>query len=118
MGSIWHRGVDNTLKLWRVSDGQQVRVYDEEMGTGVWTLAYSPDGTRFAYGRMDATVVMARNPFTGDADSNGCTDDADLLLVLFAFGQSGSGLSGDVNGDGTVDDADLLLVLFYFGSGC
>jgi hypothetical protein len=34
----------------------------------------------------------------GDVDGNGCVDDADLLAVLFAFGQSGSGLPEDVNG--------------------
>jgi hypothetical protein len=45
-------------------------------------------------------------------------DDADLLAVLFAFGQSGSGLPEDVNGDEVVDDADLLIVLFNFGQGC
>jgi hypothetical protein len=51
---------------------------------------------------------------------NGCVDDADLLQVLFAFGQTGSNLLGrvDVNCDGVVDDADLLIVLFNFGSGC
>ncbi len=38
--------------------------------------------------------------------------------VLFAFGQSGSNLAPDVNGDGVVDDADLLAVLFAFGDGC
>jgi hypothetical protein len=51
-------------------------------------------------------------------NGDGCVDDADLLMVLFAFGQTGSGLSEDVNGDGVVDDADLLIVLFNFGSGC
>jgi len=40
------------------------------------------------------------------------------LQVLFAFGQSGTGLPEDLNGDSTVDDADLLLVLFNFGGGC
>jgi hypothetical protein len=54
----------------------------------------------------------------GDVDGNGCVDDADLLAVLFAFGQVGSGLPEDVNGDGVVDEADLLTVLFNFGSGC
>ncbi|MGQ9657262.1 MAG: hypothetical protein ACUVV1_05100 [Fimbriimonadales bacterium] len=49
---------------------------------------------------------------------DGCVDDTDLLAVLFAFGQSGTGLNEDLNGDGTVDDADLLVVLFNFGSGC
>ena len=50
---------------------------------------------------------------------NGCVDDADLLQVLFAFGQTGSNLGRvDVNCNGVVDDADLLEVLFNFGSGC
>ncbi len=54
-----------------------------------------------------------------DIDGNGCVDDADLLQVLFAFGQTGENLGRvDVNCDGVVDDADLLIVLFNFGSGC
>jgi len=55
----------------------------------------------------------------GDVDNNRCIDDADLLAVLFAFGEAGSALGRrDVNCDGRVDDADLLTVLFNFGSGC
>jgi hypothetical protein len=54
----------------------------------------------------------------GDVDCNGCVDDADLLAVLFAFGNTGTNLPEDLTGDGTVDDADLLTVLFAFGSGC
>jgi probable HAF family extracellular repeat protein len=55
----------------------------------------------------------------GDVDNNGCVDDADLLAVLFAFGNAGGNLGRvDVNCDQTVDDADLLQVLFNFGSGC
>jgi len=52
----------------------------------------------------------------GDANQDGAIDDADLLLVLFAFGSSDP--QADMNRDGTVDDADLLTVLFNFGSGC
>lgn len=52
----------------------------------------------------------------GDANDDGCVDDADLLQVLFQFGSSD--LASDLNRDGTVDDADLLLVLFQFGNGC
>ncbi|MCS6919395.1 MAG: hypothetical protein NZM28_06460, partial [Fimbriimonadales bacterium] len=55
---------------------------------------------------------------SADLNGNGCVDDADLLTVLFAFGQSGANLAADLNGDGAVDDADLLTVLFDFGSGC
>jgi len=53
----------------------------------------------------------------GDVDGNRVVDDADLLRVLFAFGQTGS-RPEDVNGDGVVDDADLLTVLFNFGRSC
>jgi len=59
--------------------------------------------------------AIVSNP---DIDGSGCVDDADLLAVLFAFGNSGSGLDEDANCDGTVDDADLLEVLFNFGNGC
>jgi len=63
-----------------------------------------------------ADCCVAHN---GDVDGNRCVDDADLLAVLFAFGQSGSNLGRvDVNCDQVVDDADLLIVLFNFGSGC
>ncbi|MFN3691192.1 MAG: hypothetical protein ACK4UU_09740, partial [Fimbriimonadales bacterium] len=48
----------------------------------------------------------------GDVDENGCVDDADLLAILFAFGEQGEVLGRiDVNCDGIVDDADLLQVL-------
>ena len=58
-------------------------------------------------------------PHSGDVTGEGCVDDADLLEVLFAFGQTGDNLGRvDVNCDQVVDDADLLQVLFNFGSGC
>jgi hypothetical protein len=38
--------------------------------------------------------------------------------VLFAFGETGANLPADLNSDGIVDDADLLTVLFNFGNGC
>jgi len=54
----------------------------------------------------------------GDTNADGCVDDADLLTVLFQFGQAGDALAGDVNRDALVDDADLLTVLFQFGQEC
>jgi hypothetical protein len=53
----------------------------------------------------------------GNVNDDCIVDDADLLMVLFAFGQTGSNLPEDTNGDGIVDDADLLTVLFNFGAG-
>lgn len=54
----------------------------------------------------------------GNVDADCCVDDADLLQVLFDFGNTGVGRPTDLNCDGTVDDADLLIVLFNFGVGC
>jgi hypothetical protein len=51
----------------------------------------------------------------GDVNGDNRVDDADLLRVLFTFGQVGSNLTEDLDGDGRVDDADLLIVLFRFG---
>jgi|GEM_PF-912346 len=63
-------------------------------------------------------LVVTRAPGSADINRDGCVDDADLLAVLFAFGQTGSNLAEDINCDEVVDDADLLSVLFAFGSGC
>jgi probable HAF family extracellular repeat protein len=85
--------------------------------------AISPDGRYIvgqgvnAAGRYDAFLLDTGFPLRGDVDRNGCVDDADLLQVLFAFGERGY-RNEDLNWDGTVDDADLLQVLFNFGSGC
>jgi subtilase family serine protease len=55
---------DGTIKLWRVSDGALVQTYDQETGRRVLSIQFSPNGQLFGYGRDDATVVVARNPFT------------------------------------------------------
>ncbi|CUU01451.1 probable extracellular repeat, HAF family [Armatimonadetes bacterium GBS] len=74
---------------------------------------YNAEQGRFEAFLLD-TLCTAHN---GDINLDGCVDDADLLIVLFAFGATGVNPS-DVNCDGTVDDADLLMVLFHFGNGC
>jgi hypothetical protein len=81
-------------------------------------------GTRFYrfYSRNDGggrgPVLRVVYRVAGDVNGDGCTDDADLLTVLFAFGETGANLPADLNSDGIVDDADLLTVLFNFGNGC
>jgi uncharacterized membrane protein len=78
-------------------------------------------GYNAATGREEAFLLDTQEcpSQNGDVDANGCVDDADLLAVLFNFGNSGSNLGReDTNCDGVVDDADFLQVLFNFGSGC
>ena len=67
--------------------------------------------------RFEGFLLDTGFPRRGDVDRNGCVDDADLLQVLFAFGERGY-RNEDLNWDGIIDDADLLQVLFHFGSGC
>jgi len=81
-----------------------------------WTLEMQPFAT--ATVRVAYALNTEQSLLRADIDRNGCVDDADLLQVLFDFGQSGFLLESDVNSDGTVDDADLLEVLFQFGAGC
>jgi hypothetical protein len=52
-----------SVSFYQISDGKFLQAYLQETGYGVRALAFSPDGRLFAYGRVDATVVVARNPF-------------------------------------------------------
>jgi WD40 repeat protein len=61
---------DNTLRIWDAGTGDQLQLYDSETGNafnntygGIWTVAASTQSGRFVYGRGDATLVAAINPF-------------------------------------------------------
>jgi hypothetical protein len=94
-----------------LGDGIQLLRVESMSADGRYLLCR---GTRYGWG----ICAILDTGLIGDVDGNGCVDDADLLAVLFAFGQVGSGLPEDVNGDGEVETRDLLEVLFYFGNGC
>jgi probable HAF family extracellular repeat protein len=106
-------------------------VYADLLGDSqlIAAIDISPDGRYIvgagynaATGREEAFLLDTQpscSSHNGDVDNNGCVDDADLLAVLFTFGQSGNNLGRvDVNCDHVADDADLLTVLFNFGQGC
>ncbi len=68
-------------------------------------------GVSLSDGQTTRVQVALTN---GDVNGDNRVDDADLLMVLFAFGAQG-GSPADITGDGRVDDSDLLTVLFNFG---
>jgi len=85
---------------------------------GYYDLAIRAQGTllkRVPNARMRYPGVSGLNLtlIPGDVNGDNRIDDADLLQVLFNFGQNNPSI--DLNGDGRVDDADLLIVLFNFG---
>lgn len=92
---------------------QQARTYTPA-GGGIFPFLYKASFDPNDLVEPAVGYFIVRTP--GDANLNGCVDDADLLLILFAFGSDDP--DADVNADGIVDDADLLTILFNFGNGC
>ncbi|MEM4284104.1 MAG: hypothetical protein QXS96_06440 [Candidatus Caldarchaeum sp.] len=107
----------NTTYADLLADGSTLYTATRISATGRYIVGF---GRNAATGVDEAYLLDTARciPHNGDVDNNSCVDDADLLRVLFAFGQTGSALPEDVNCDGIVDDADLLIVLFNFGIGC
>lgn len=103
--------------LW-VSDYARGALYSVDVNSSTVTLRATAGG-KLGLGVAVYRAAASCTPHNGDVDNNRCVDDADLLSVLFAFGQTGANLGRvDVNCDQVVDDADLLIVLFNFGQGC
>lgn len=94
-----------------LSNGSQLRVAYGISRNGRFIVG---SGYNAATQRTEAFLLDTWR--TGDANGDGCINDADLLIVLFNFGNAGD--QGDVNSDDIVNDADLLVVLFNFGQGC
>jgi WD40 repeat protein len=53
-----------TLLFWNAANGSLLRAYTQETSSAVYSAQFSPDGSLFAYGRHDGTVVVARNTVT------------------------------------------------------
>lgn len=118
LGGIAYDSETETLYLATASSTEsalwQLQV-DDAQQSATATLVATLQDKGYPAGHMP--TALTRVPAVpGDANGDGCTDDADLLEVLFQFG--GDDRVADLNRDGVVDDADLLDVLFYFGSGC
>jgi hypothetical protein len=109
--------------------GQVVREETVTLGdSGAFTVPNVPSGTFKVWVKAQGWLATETDGITipnllpvaflsgapGDANNDNIIDDADLLEVLFNFGQTGD-LASDLNRDGVVDDADLLIVLFNFG---
>jgi hypothetical protein len=114
-----------------VSDGALLKTYDKETGVGVLSVTFSPDGRLIAWGRWDATLVVARNqfpvgapvkppqplaPLKGDADSDGKVTISDAMIVLrIAVGLQEATeaqlRAGDIDGNGKIDISDVIRIL-------
>jgi len=51
------------IRFWRISDGAVLTTYDSQTDIGVTArIAWSPDGSLFAYGLYNGTAAVARTP--------------------------------------------------------
>ena len=69
-GQYLAAGGGSEIQFWRTSDWTLQLFYDQELGYegfGVRSLAFSADGSRFAYGRWDALVAVATNPLNSES---------------------------------------------------
>jgi WD40 repeat protein len=66
MAGSGDRVYDGVVRFWRVSDGMLLRFFNQDPNnvySYVTGVAYSPDGSLFAFGRADSQVTVARDPF-------------------------------------------------------
>ncbi len=66
------------------------------------------------YGIVDAQAA-AHATVPADLNGDGCVDQADLGILLSAYGVDDG---GDIDGDGDTDQADLGFLLGSYGAGC
>jgi len=115
-GSNFDTGGFIVLKTNTPNDGSEQIVVPNIVTTTARLKLEAVGNVFFDINNANFRIQDAR--IAGDVDGNGCVDDADLLMVLFAFGTTGIGRMEDLNRNGVVDDNDLLMILFNFGNGC
>jgi hypothetical protein len=116
LGSIEVRGVTNSgLVIGKAADNsgavRTVRVHrrlGSELG-GNHSEAWGITGNGLA--------VVGFSTLSNGSTESGARDISNVLFAFGTQG-TGISRHEDINLDGIVDDADLLLVLFNFGQGC
>src|ERR1043166_3241940 len=70
---LWQQ--NGMIRFWRIADGSLRQYYDSHTDLGVTSpIAWSPDGTRFAYGTYNGTAVVAQTPAAIQTNRTSVTD--------------------------------------------
>ncbi len=116
-GTLLASAQDNTIAIWDIASGQNVRLLDGH-GDIVNSIAWSPDGSRLASGSNDRTVIEW-DPSTGDKVMTLPSPGGPVSAV--AWSPDGSLLASGAS-DGTISlwnasDGSSLGTLPSFGTG-
>ena len=61
-------GYERSIRFWQTADGALLKTLDP--GSAVRSVAFSPDGATFVYGRVNGLVAVARTPAEADPACN------------------------------------------------
>jgi len=77
---LWQQ--KGVIRFWRVADGVLQQSYDTHTGIGVTSpVAWSADGSRFAYGTYEGAAVVARTPPEPGANATNLVAFCSLRLL-------------------------------------
>ena len=117
----WYGFVRDTLRLWDVNTGENIRALEGHTDD-VTSVAFSGDGSTLASASRDGTLLLWDISFDtdvallkGDVNQDGVVNIQDLVLVATRLGQTGPNIA-DANGDGIVHILDLILVAGELGN--
>jgi hypothetical protein len=83
-----------------------------------WTIGPTDSSWQYCGWNIDDVEIFgieADPGIPGDLDGDGCVSQADLGILLGAYGVDDG---GDLDGDGDTDQADLGILLGNYGVGC
>lgn len=69
LGDVIMTGSHGNLRMFKVSNGAELRMYDEQIPDAVNSVAFSPDERWFIYGLDTGTFAIARSPFDAGVES-------------------------------------------------
>jgi WD40 repeat protein len=69
IGDVIMTGEHASLRMFKVSNGAQLKLYDEQIPDAVNSVKFSPDERWFIYGLDTGTFAVARSPFDAGVES-------------------------------------------------
>ena len=120
---------DHTVKLWDGATRENIATLEGHTDR-VYSVVFSPDGTRLASGSSDGTILLWNlSPYitpstptpapTPDFDGDGMVGFPDFLQFVAQFGLSqgdaGYDARYDLDGDGAIGFGDFLIFANAFG---
>ncbi len=123
-GGLWVEAWENAEEVadtsWQLMDLDLAAVDDQPEVRLRWTMGTTDGGWRYCGWNIDDVqlwgyALAPPDDCPEDLDGDGFVGQADLGVLLSAYGQTDG---GDIDGDGDTDQADLGALLGVYGTDC